>query len=72
MFRKTVIKQGLKEIPVKSQLRDLIRDDSRLEVGATVESLLTETGQELPDNLGGGEAARPEPGQGRKPRHVRL
>ena len=61
MFRKTVIKQGFKEIPVKSQLRDLIRDDNRLEVGATVESLLTETGQELPDNLGGGEAADPTP-----------
>ena len=61
MFRKTVIKQGLKEIPVKSQLRDLIRDDNRLEVGATVESLLTETGQELPDNLGGGEPVADPP-----------
>jgi hypothetical protein len=44
---------------VKSQVRDLIRDDSRLEVGATIESLLAETGQELPDNLGGGEIAAP-------------
>jgi len=61
MFRKTVIKQGFKEIPVKSQLRDLIRDDNRLEVGATVESLLAETGQELPDNLGGGVSADQAP-----------
>ena len=54
MFLKTVIKQGFRAIPVKSQLRDLIRDDSRLEAGANIESLLTETGQELPDNLGWG------------------
>ncbi len=57
MFLKTVIKQDFRAIPVKSQLRDLIRDDNRLEVGTTIESLLAETGQELPDNLGGGEAA---------------
>ena len=57
MFLKTVIKQGFRAIPLKSQLRDLLRDDSRLEVGATIESLLAETGQELPDNLGGGEPA---------------
>ena len=51
---------GFRAIPVKSQVRDLIRDDSRLEVGATIESLLAETGQELPDNLGEGETAAPE------------
>jgi recombination protein RecT len=59
MFLKTVIKQGFRAIPMKSQLRDLLRDDNRLEVGATIESLLAEIGQELPDNLGGGE---PDPG----------
>ena len=34
MFLKTVIKQGFRAILLKSQLRDLLRDDSRLEVGA--------------------------------------
>jgi len=57
MFLKTVIKQGFRAIPLKSLLRELLRDDSRLEVGATIESLLAETGQELPDNLGRGEPA---------------
>ncbi len=49
MFLKTVIKQGFRTIPVKDKLRELIRDDNKLEVGTTIESLLQEAGQELPE-----------------------
>ncbi len=49
MFLKTVIKQGFRTIPVKDRLRELIRDDNKLEVGTTIESLLQEAGQELPE-----------------------
>ena len=61
MAMKTVIKQGLKYIPIKPPLRDLLYDDSKLEAGETVTTLLRTSGVALED-LGGEEASgAPEP-----------
>jgi phage RecT family recombinase len=48
MFLKTVIKQGLKYIPVKEELRDLLHDDNQLETGVTTVTLLRQQGMALP------------------------
>jgi recombination protein RecT len=63
MAMKTVIKQGLKYIPMKPPLRDLLYDDNKLEAGETVTTLLQTSGVELGD-LGGDEGPgvpAPEP-----------
>jgi recombination protein RecT len=66
MAMKTVIKQGLKYIPVKPPVRDLLEDDGRMEAGESVATLLRQSGAEL-DGLEGedpagtsGEAPEPD------------
>ena len=51
MFLKTVIKRGLKLIPVKPAFRDLLTDENRLEGGASVAALLQEVRDDLPAGL---------------------
>lgn len=51
MFLKTVIKQVLKTVPMKAELRDLLADDGKLEAGESVGALLREAGHELPQEL---------------------
>jgi phage RecT family recombinase len=59
MFLKTVIKQGLKTVPMASELRDLLSEDGMIETGASVaalaEAAANEAGKELPDDLKGGD-----------------
>ena len=52
-FLKTIIKQGLKTVPMRSDFRDLISDDGMIEVGAGVGALLTSAGTEVPESLKG-------------------
>ena len=65
MAMKTVIKQGLKYIPVKAPLRDLLYDDNKLEAGESVATLLRQSGAELDDLAGedppGASGEVPEP-----------
>ena len=51
MYLKTVIKQGLKTVPVKPAYRDLIYDDGRIEAGSSVAALMHEAGVDLPKEL---------------------
>lgn len=60
MSLKTVIKNGLKTVPMAPDLRDLLGDDHRLEMGAGVGALLAEAGAEVPDDLRGAETEKPE------------
>ncbi len=59
MFLKTVIKQGLKTVPMSAELRDLLSEDSMIESGSSVavlaEAAATEAGKELPEDLRGGD-----------------
>jgi recombination protein RecT len=51
MALKTVIKQGLKTVPMREDLRDLLSDDGMIEAGGAVGALLAGAGQEVPDDL---------------------
>jgi recombination protein RecT len=53
MFLKTIIKQGLKTVPMSPDLRDLLNDDNMIEVGSGVGALLASAGTEVPDELKG-------------------
>ncbi len=64
MALKTVTKQGLKYVPVKAKLRDLLRDDNRLETGAAVSTLIKESGDVLPEGLELEEEPPGEKGKG--------
>jgi phage RecT family recombinase len=59
MFLKTVIKQGLKTVPMKSDLRDLLAEDGLIETGASVaalaEAAALESGKVLPKELQGAD-----------------
>ena len=59
MLLKTVIKQGLKTVPMAADLRDLLSEDGMIEAGASVAALAgaaaAETGKELPDDLKGSD-----------------
>ncbi len=55
MFLKTVIKQGLKYLPVAPLMRDLLADDGRLEAGAGISRLLQESGIAEPEEIAGME-----------------
>ena len=61
MFLKTLVKQGLKYIPVKPILRDLLSDDGRIEAGESVAALLQQSGADLPASLTEPEVQAPEP-----------
>jgi|WetSurMetagenome_2_1015567.scaffolds.fasta_scaffold01177_24 recombination protein RecT len=55
MFLKTVIKQGLKTVPMAADMRDLISDDGMIEAGSGVAALLEAAGAELPEGLKGAD-----------------
>lgn len=55
MFLKTIIKQGLKTIPMRADLRDLLADDNLIEVGSGVGALLESAGAEVPADLQGSD-----------------
>jgi recombination protein RecT len=55
MFLKTVIKQGLKTVPMAADMRDLLADDGMIEVGAGVGALLAGAGTEVPKELEGAD-----------------
>jgi len=55
MFLKTVIKQGLKTVPMAADMRDLLADDNMIEVGAGVGALLAGAGTEVPKDLEGAD-----------------
>lgn len=57
MALKTVIKQGLKFIPVTSSVRDVLVEDSRIISGHDIQHVLREGGMEIPPEL----EAPPEP-----------
>lgn len=59
MFLKTVIKQGLKYLPVKPAFRDLLYEDGRIEAGESVAALFHESGEELPLGLATAEEEPP-------------
>jgi len=52
-FLKTIIKQGLKTVPMRADLRDLFSDDSMIEVGAGIGALMSAAGTEVPEELSG-------------------
>jgi hypothetical protein len=54
-FLKTIIKQGLKTVPMRADFRDLLGDDNMIEVGAGIGALLTSAGTELPEDLQGAD-----------------
>jgi recombination protein RecT len=56
MFLKTVIKQGLKTVPMSSDMRDLLAEDGMIEAGASVAALAQAAGMELPEELAGADA----------------
>ena len=64
MALKTAIKRGFKPIPLKEDLRDLLVEDGRLEIGDTVSRILRESGAELPEGLQGED--EPPPTQQKK------
>lgn len=51
MFLKTIVKQGLKYLPVKPAFRDLLSDDGRIDAGESVAALLRESGEDFPEEL---------------------
>lgn len=55
MFLKTVIKQGLKTVPMAADMRDLLSDDGMIEAGSGVAALLEAAGADLPEGLKGAD-----------------
>lgn len=51
MALKTVIKRGLKTVPMSPELRDLLIEDGKFEAGATVGAILQGVGEEIPEGV---------------------
>lgn len=64
MFKKTIIKQGLKTVPMKSEMRDLLAEDTQIEAGATLGAILVGAGADIPKEL---EGADPGPEDDKEP-----
>lgn len=67
MALKTVIKNGLKTVPMAPDLRELLAQDGMIEAGAGIGALLAEVGAEVPEELKGAETSPPgeEPDKGK-------
>jgi recombination protein RecT len=62
MFKKTVIKQGLKTVPMRSEMRDLLAEDTMIEAGSTLGAIMAGAGGDIPPGLEGPDVDPEEKG----------